>query len=237
MAIKFIEITYEKLNNNKTNNARVEIAVDSAADLVTAHKGINFTQGSIAWDISTDDFYGLNSNGEWLKQGGGGGSATLIEKTITANGTYLPAEDEATAYSKVVVDVAANFEYIRFPIPKAATNTYSTDNILLTSSDNNYILPYGPDISLSGSSYDAYLSTPANNINCTNIESGRIVFTPGENCQFVWDSGTPISVVGDTITPLDGKVYYLTKYRDSSSGSLVHEVTKTDRNFFYNVVS
>ena len=69
MAIKFIEITYEKLNNNKTNNARVEIAVDSAADLVTSHKGINFTQGSIAWDISTGDFYGLKSTGDWVKQG------------------------------------------------------------------------------------------------------------------------------------------------------------------------
>ena len=30
-----------------------------------------------------------------------------VDKTITENGTYLPAEDEATAYSKVVVDVAA----------------------------------------------------------------------------------------------------------------------------------
>ena len=47
----------------------VEIAVDSAEDLVTAHKGINFTQGSIAWDISTGDFYGLTSTGDWVKQG------------------------------------------------------------------------------------------------------------------------------------------------------------------------
>ena len=30
---------------------------------------------------------------------------TLVDKEITKNGTYLPAEDEATAYSKVVVDV------------------------------------------------------------------------------------------------------------------------------------
>ena len=28
-----------------------------------------------------------------------------VDKTITENGTYLPAEDEVTAYSKVVVDV------------------------------------------------------------------------------------------------------------------------------------
>lgn len=66
MAIKFIETTFEK-----TNTARVEIAVDSASELVTEYKGIAFTQGSIAWDISTGDFYGLDSNGNWNKQGAG----------------------------------------------------------------------------------------------------------------------------------------------------------------------
>jgi uncharacterized protein YkvS len=160
-----------------------------------------------------------------------------VDKTITENGTYLPAEDEATAYSKVVVDVAVNFEYIIFPLGTTATHTNSVYNVLFTSSDNNYILPTGQDLSLPGGSYDACLSTPANNINCTTIESGRIVFTPGENCQFVNDSGAPISVSGDTITPLDGKVYYLTKWIDFSSGDEVYEVTKTNRNFVYNVVS
>lgn len=34
-----------------------------------------------------------------------GGSATLIDKTITENGTYLASEDNADGYSKVTVDV------------------------------------------------------------------------------------------------------------------------------------
>lgn len=38
--------------------------------------------------------------------GGGGGTPTLIEKTITENGTYNAADDNADGYSKVVVDVA-----------------------------------------------------------------------------------------------------------------------------------
>lgn len=38
--------------------------------------------------------------------GGGGGSATLIEKTITENGEYNASDDNADGYSKVTVDVA-----------------------------------------------------------------------------------------------------------------------------------
>lgn len=36
---------------------------------------------------------------------GGGGSATLIKKTITSNGTYKASSDNADGYSKVTVDV------------------------------------------------------------------------------------------------------------------------------------
>ena len=39
---------------------------------------------------------------------GGGGSATLIEKNISANGTYNASSDSADGYSKVVVSVPAS---------------------------------------------------------------------------------------------------------------------------------
>ena len=35
-----------------------------------------------------------------------GSAMTLISKTVSANGTYLPASDNADAYSQVVVDIA-----------------------------------------------------------------------------------------------------------------------------------
>lgn len=60
--------------------------------------------------VSTADFnYGkIDSNGVWhWKENGGGGSATLITKSITANGTYNPADDEADGYSEVTVNVPA----------------------------------------------------------------------------------------------------------------------------------
>lgn len=44
----------------------------------------------------------LNSSG-----GGGGGGSTLIEKSITANGTYNASDDSADGYSKVTVNVSS----------------------------------------------------------------------------------------------------------------------------------
>ena len=48
---------------------RAELAVDTADEL----ENIVFTDrtlaaGSLAWDIGTGDFYGLNSHGEWKIQ-------------------------------------------------------------------------------------------------------------------------------------------------------------------------
>lgn len=40
--------------------------------------------------------------------GGGGGSATLIDKSITADGTYKASDDNADGYKKVVVNVSPN---------------------------------------------------------------------------------------------------------------------------------
>ena len=40
-----------------------------------------------------------------IAEGGGGGSATLVDKTITANGEYDPADDSADGYSGVTVNV------------------------------------------------------------------------------------------------------------------------------------
>jgi hypothetical protein len=52
----------------------VELYLDTASDLPVADGGIEvmlLAQGSIAWDIATGDFYGLNSSGSWVKQNGG----------------------------------------------------------------------------------------------------------------------------------------------------------------------
>lgn len=44
-----------------------------------------------------------------MKLGGGGGSSTLVPKTITANGTYNPADDNADGYSSVTANVPNSY--------------------------------------------------------------------------------------------------------------------------------
>ena len=54
---------------------RMEIDVDSAEELPETDdfSGRIMYMGSVAWDISTGDFYGLTSSGEWILQNGGDG--------------------------------------------------------------------------------------------------------------------------------------------------------------------
>lgn len=49
-----------------------EISVSSPSELAVQHGEYTFTEGSIAWDISTGDFYGLAADGSWYKQDGSG---------------------------------------------------------------------------------------------------------------------------------------------------------------------
>ena len=67
---KFIEF------NNGISVVIAEIQVDSAEELPETNgiSGRILFQGSIAWDISSGDFYGLTSTGEWINQNGGGES-------------------------------------------------------------------------------------------------------------------------------------------------------------------
>lgn len=50
-----------------------EIRVDSSDELPEADalSGRMLAQGSLAWDISTGNFYALKSTGEWVNQTGG----------------------------------------------------------------------------------------------------------------------------------------------------------------------
>lgn len=50
--------------------------------------------------LAVSGLLGGNSGG-----GGGGGDAVLVNKTVNANGTYLPSADNADGYKQVVVNV------------------------------------------------------------------------------------------------------------------------------------
>ena len=58
---------------NASSVVIAELRIDTAEELPAADAlaGRILAQGSLAWDISTGDFYGLNSSGEWINQTGG----------------------------------------------------------------------------------------------------------------------------------------------------------------------
>lgn len=64
------QITVSFVQEDNRNLIRAEIECDTAADLpgIDDYPGKRLSMGSVAWDISTGDFYGLNSSGEWINQ-------------------------------------------------------------------------------------------------------------------------------------------------------------------------
>ena len=70
--ISIIKQKFIRFDNGKSV-VLAEICVDTAEELPNADgiTGRLLVQGSLAWDISTGDFYGLNSSGEWINQTGG----------------------------------------------------------------------------------------------------------------------------------------------------------------------
>lgn len=55
-----------------TNEGKLygEFYADTAASLATTLDGVDIAEGSIALDISTGNFYALNSSGEWKQETG-----------------------------------------------------------------------------------------------------------------------------------------------------------------------
>lgn len=80
-------IRFKDTESGKISVVKAELDCDTAADLPAANgiSGRELLMGSIAWDISTGDFYALNSEGTWYKQDG--------------SGAYTPAESNASLLS------------------------------------------------------------------------------------------------------------------------------------------
>ena len=81
---------YEDTEEGKLSVVKVEIDIDSAEDLpaVDELSGRKLYMGSIAWDVSTGDFYALNSEGTWYKQDGSG-AYTPDEEPAETNASLL----------------------------------------------------------------------------------------------------------------------------------------------------
>lgn len=75
-------------------------------DITNAYNTINTKGGTIPTDKNTNN---LSTSINSIPSGG---SATLITKTITENGTYDATDDNADGYSEVTVNVVPSSEYI-----------------------------------------------------------------------------------------------------------------------------
>lgn len=82
MAFEIINSTTIRRESN-LRVERMEICVDAASDLPTANSiaGCKIAMGSIAWDVSTGDFYGMTSTGDWVNQSGGANAVQTLERT------------------------------------------------------------------------------------------------------------------------------------------------------------
>ena len=71
---------------NEVNVERAELDVSTAAELPSADylPGRRLYQGSIAHDISTGDFYAIDSTGTWYNQDGSGAYTPASASTLSA---------------------------------------------------------------------------------------------------------------------------------------------------------
>ena len=155
-----------------------------------------------------------------------------IDKTITENGTYLPAEDEATAYSKVTVNVPINFSKIKIPIIgyfETLSQLTPAPASIKRSSDGVYTLEEEKLICVD----------PLKSIifNTEDLELFSVVFTPAENNTIVSDIESHLykTITGDTITAGDGKQYLIYLHRDPTTGTQVLTCKKSNRDFVFTI--
>lgn len=112
--------SYDVEYNGTANVARMDLFVDTAADLtgLTSFDSITLLQGSTAKDISTGDEYMMKTDGTWVKQPSQSASGNVYTKAEIDSMLYL-------YYTKAEAD--ALFEWATF-----TTATITTDTMPLT---------------------------------------------------------------------------------------------------------
>lgn len=146
-------------------------------------------------------------------------TAILTEKTITENGTYTAAEDNADGYSSVTVDVSGepHFSKLTTNIP-ISNSTYIGCRILDSQSGE-----YNID---TDSSYTNFtLVTPAKKFTGMYL-TPRILFTPSLDFDGFYDGSNKVEPTGDEIVPGDGKQYLAICDRQYGVGPLSVAITK-----------
>lgn len=75
-------IRYKETEDGLISIIRADIACDTDDDIPDYDdiEGIELDMGSLAWDISTGNLYGLDSSHQWILQTGGGEQQSNAER-------------------------------------------------------------------------------------------------------------------------------------------------------------
>lgn len=180
-------------------------------------EGVPIQNGSTFFEMDTNKKYRFDiESKQWnlVDGGGGGGSATLIDKTITANDTYNASDDGADGYSKVVVDVATSINSIQcssFGRYDVATSSWTSFARTVLKKPNAGVIELINKWGVADDVQILFSTEPINQIIIPSSFSAfvNLTFTPSSNFTgFSSAEGLDINMYGDEITPGDGKCYY-----------------------------
>lgn len=84
----------------------IDLTSEDEGKVVVEDAGSYVLAEQTSLSVSQNGTYDTTTNDEVVVSVSGGGSAVLVPKTITQNGTYDPANDQADGYSSVTVNVS-----------------------------------------------------------------------------------------------------------------------------------
>ena len=123
---------YEDTEEGKLSVVKVEIDIDSAEDLpaVDELSGRKLYMGSIAWDVSTGDFYALASEGTWYKQDGSG-AYTPDEEPAESNASLLSSPltlgKEVESEPDITEGITSEPDILEEPVEKTTTRKKTSE--------------------------------------------------------------------------------------------------------------
>jgi hypothetical protein len=132
------------------------------------------------YNISKNPFAGIAVT---VTPNGGGGSAVLIEKTITENGIYNAVDDEADGYSSVTVDVVSDMN------AKFIYRDTLYDTFTITDALDTITIPEGYTTIASGTFNDFKLSEIIIPSTMTHFEVDPYVFETADIGTMIFADG------------------------------------------------
>ena len=192
--------TYIQFNQGLTEGESYKVQINGetksvVCTLTNASYELYFTSlieviwiyGDMLFYLDSSSLYGTYTVKVWQESGGGGGS-TLIEKTITANGTYDAEDDDADGYSSVTVNVSGgstkNVQTNQTTDRRNSTSLGSinsltcskagTYDVYWTCARSNTSQTWGSQLYIGGTAYGTENTTWTNNVQTNHLENVSI---------------------------------------------------------------